>query len=452
MLKPHFRRKLLQAAAFGLIPSLRVGQALAQTDFSPPGKDPTLMEGAWVAHVQQGTKGFYDYFEAGDPYPLIDDVHASNLIKPTPELRTKLLALRKLFIDAYPKPLGYSFLYSLKSTTKATPSNPQGINFHAGAFGLFNGKKINIYGGTDGPARGSLADRAHLSNLNVSINSGLAETSLEMFTLNKPLTDAIDKEQIPNLTNVYIRPPADNFEEAIADYNQRNPSFQRDVPELNDGSGADKFMRFRRMSFLQNWQIISEKVIVSRDGKLPFVPLTRGVFLQLLDLLVAKDAAKAQANFEQIQGRSPQDARAIERAKRALVDNDFKQKIVDRLREIHTNDLKKPATVLPQYQPVLSGNFHPWFQFNGPQTIFNENKVVALFSDEIELGYTPCKRLTYFRSNRMDDWHYIAVKWQSFTATANNKKYADEKDESRYFYEAMRTQFSWDGLERLVAP
>ena len=269
--------------------------------------------------------------------------------------------------------------------------------------------------------------------------------------LNKPLTEAIDKEQIPNLSNVFIRPPADNFEEAITDYNQRNPKFQRDIPTLKDGTGADKFTRFRRMSFSQNWQIITEKVIVSRDAKLPFVPLTRAVFLQLLDLLVAKDAAKVQANLDQAQNRSPQDARAIENAKRPVFENSLKQKVVARLKEIHSADLNKPATVLPEYQKVLNGNFHPWFQFNGPLIIYNETKMAAIFSDDIEKGYTPCKRITYFRSNRMEDWHYITVKWQSFTATGSNRKYADEKDESRYFYDAMRKKFSWDGLERLVA-
>ena len=60
MVKPHLRRKVLQAAALGMLPALRASPALAQTEFSPPGKDPTLIEGAWVAHVQRGTKGSYD--------------------------------------------------------------------------------------------------------------------------------------------------------------------------------------------------------------------------------------------------------------------------------------------------------------------------------------------------------------------------------------------------------
>jgi hypothetical protein len=441
---------------FLLSASLCLCALVVQTKAQPPKGNAVNETGAWVCINGYDSENIlYEPFGPGKPYPVIAEV-GGKTTKPNEKLKEKLLVLRKLFMDAYPKPQGYSALYSLSKLTKQEDENakPNQIYFVVNGFGLkYDGKggyqKINLMALDKG-------DLKYAGGIKVTINAIKPDNVTGLFKKADLVSKFLEKDKVKGINAIYLLPPPNNFEEDAKKVNIK----KENIPDGKFGNAADKYFVNRNIYFhKKDEQNIVEAyqntVIITNNGKLPYEPLNRDEFLAILEAYTKKRKQIAVDYFEQDKAKRNLSDNEITNFSERLKKFDVEINTVLKLREIYKNSLDKSATVKPEDINILDGYLDRYTtgrigNIGNAVGVFPE-KLTNIFIDDKTKGYTACKEVPFYTGSNPEVFQSIVVSWKVRLPAKHTPAYSTcPENDKRSIWYALQNNFDWDKLASLL--
>lgn len=424
----------------------------------PPKGNAVNETGTWVCINGYDSENIlYDPFGSGKPFPMIAEI-GGKTTKPSEKLKEKLLALRKIFMDAYPKPQGYSVLYSIDKLTKQEKENAKAntLYFTIGGFGLkYDGKggyqKINLAANDQG-------DMRYGGGLKIAINDIAPDYVTGLFAKADLLCKFLESDKTAVIKNVFLLPPSTNFtEEAGNGYIKKE-----NIPNEKIGNAADKYIVFRNVLYhksadeLKTLETHTEKIIMTYNGKLPYEPLTRAEFLAILEAYTKYQKQKAVDYFEKDKAKGILSENEIKDFNtRRLNEFDVNINTVLKLKEIYKNSLDKPATVKPEDKNILNGYLSRYTSgkignIRNAIGVFPE-KLTNIFIDEKTMGYTACKEVPFYTSTNPEVFQSIVIGWKYQLPAKYNPDYNNHpNNDKRSFTYAIMNNLDWDKIASLL--
>jgi hypothetical protein len=430
-----------------------IGNLVAQ----PPKGNAVNETGAWVCiNGYDSENTLYDPFGPGKLYPLIAEI-GGKTTKPSEKLKEKLLALRKIFMDAYPKPQGYSVLYSIGKLTKQEKENAKAntLYFTLGGSGLkYDGKggyqKINLMANDQG-------DMRYSGGLKITINDISPDYVTGLFAKSDLLCKFLETDKTAAIKNVFLLPPSTNFtEESGNGYIKKE-----NIPAEKIGNAADKYIVYRNIQYhkssdeLKTLETHTEKIIMTYNGKLPYEPLTRAEFLIILEAYTKNQKQKAVDYFEQDKAKGNVTANQIKDFNTRLIELDANITTVIKLREIYKNSLDKPATVKPEDKNILNGYLSRYTSgkigdIRNAIGVFPE-KLSNIFIEDKTKGYTACKEVPFYTSTNPEIFQSIVIAWKYQLPAKYNSDYNNHpNNDKRSFTYAIMNNLDWDKIASLL--
>lgn len=410
---------------------------MEQTNAQPAKGTPALDKtGGWIFNDWGNSSNtFYNPMGPGDDnFPEMTFFGAIGNLSPSGKLKEKLTAIRDIFKAAYPNPQGCSMLYQFAADKNKKDSTPRFIRFSITACGLEHDGKGGLHTVNIAAHQGDAKFAGNPPNydgiVSVYLNRVPPDNSYDFFQKQDQFTDVIKTKKIPNLSGVYLRPPQNNFGEADRYFKEKNLP----LPNKNIGNSADNYFVFRHMEYFEfKEQGIVErhmdKIIMTSNGKIPYQALNRKTFLDLLLLHVNMELEKFPKQAENY------------KAQKAII-----QKLI----EINADKLNKPATLNVTHKNIIKNlSFYTINKNNQIELKIDELKEV--FIDDINLGYTPCRLIKFYKSDKDEDFQTIMVNWSYEIPAGNNEKYKDHASlDNRSLYQAIKNKLDWDELAKLL--
>lgn len=413
--------------------------------------------GGWVFYDWGNSSSvFHNPLGPGDKnFPKITFSGATGSMIPVSPLKEKLTQLRDIFKETYPNPQGHSILYKLTANKEKIPANPRFISLGMFAHGIENDGKggltqLNI-AATQGDRRFDGDEPDYDGLISVFINKIPSDNSFDFSPKQTRFDEVLKTKQIPNLSGVYLRPPLNNFEEAGKNISAKNLP----LPADKFGYTAENCVVFRHMEYAESrdYGLVErhmDKIILTNYKKLPFSPLTRKEFLSLLLLYKNQEIEKLTSSFEREKAQGTPQKSQLDHFNRTLEGYKAQLEIVNKLTEINQNSLQKPATLSVAHKNIINDlSYYTVDKNNRRELKFSLLKDV--FIDDYKIGYTPCKSVKYYQSDKDEDFQTIMVNWFYELPVSNNPKYKDHPSlDNRSLYYAMKNKFDWDKLASLL--
>jgi hypothetical protein len=434
---------------------LGILKAKAQTKDSP-NYDKT---GGWIHYAPKDSYlHLYNPLGPGDAgYPSLQYTDGSKYTMPK-ILSDKLKSLLSIFKDAYPNPQGACITYTLQKVAKEKPNYaPRFIKLYLNAYQLENDgdgglNQLNVANDISGKFTGMPQNYDGL--LSIFINLIPQDEQYGLFQKQKQFDEILKTKQIPNVSGVYMMPPQNNFEEAAA-YKSGEVFKNMKIPEANIGNDADKYTVFRSVSYFNDgkYGLVERhmnKIILTSYNKLPYKPLTRGEFIEVLLLKQKTEFNKFKNNNEKEEVQKQMN----EKAKNLYLKNlqRFENEItaLEKLKELNKNDIDKPATISISNKNIVNDLYG--YAYNGKNYAeLQLQKLKEVFIDDIKIGYTPCKLIKYYKSMNDEDIQTIMVNWSYELPVGNNPKANEHPNmDSRSMYQAIKNKLDWSKLQALL--
>ncbi len=435
--------------------------AIAGNSFAQPAKDSYNYDktGGWIHYAPKDSYlHLHNPLGPGDAgYPSIKFPDGSKYTI-NKALSDKLILLRNVFKDAYPNPQGACITYSLNTISKEKPADvPRFIYLSINGYQLENygnGGLNQLNVANDIPGKFTGKPQNYDGLLSVFINKIPADDDYGLFKKQKQFDEILKTKQIPNVSGIYMMPPQNNFEKAAA-YNSAAVYKNMKLPSGdNVDTDLDKYTVFRFVSYAnEEYGVVErhmDKIIMTSYNKLPYKPITRGEFIDIL-LLKHKTAFNKFKNDNEKEEVLKQ---MNEKAKNVYLKNlqRYENEItaLEKLKELNTNELGKPATLSIANKNIVNDLYG--YAYNSKNYAeLQTDKLKQVFIDEIKIGYTPCKLIKYYKSAKDEDFQTIMVNWYYELPVANNPKYNEHPSvDSRSFYQSIKNNLDWSKLEVLL--
>jgi hypothetical protein len=192
--------------------------------------------------------------------------------------------------------------------------------------------------------------------------------------------------------------------------------------------------------------------VFTYNGKLPYEPITRGMFIDLLDAHFKENQKKVIANVA-IEKAKPgnQGANTVKQYADMIKEAEVKVKTIEALRKAYSNSLSLPATILPKHRYLVDGQLDDYIHgkigdVRDAVGVFPE-KLIGVFTDDIKNGYSPSLATNFFKSNKQEDIQIIQFIWKSKRPVTENN---GDQFEKKYFHYAMENNLSWNKIADLL--
>ena len=416
---------------------------------APKGTAALDKTGGWIFYDwSNSNKIMYNPLGSDDGFPKIVYFASSTPYSITPTLKEKLIQLKDIVKTAYPKPQGFSFLYKIDAIAKERKyDEPRSIVFACDPHGIENDGKgglttINIAQSQGNEKFAGARPPGYLGLFSVVINGmygnggGGGFGMYDFFNKLTAFDDLLKTKVIPNVSGVYMMPPKNNFDEAINPFSEKNVI----PPSALIVNKADNYFVFRNLHNIEKnadgyyTGTIMNKIIITKNNKLPYQTLKRGVYLEILKQYYLAYNTKFNQTSEQSKKREQGEL-----------------KIIEKLMEINENDLTKPATINPIYKDFYKGLSF----FTTNKKGYEELQTDALknfFIDDVDKGYTPCKKIKYYTGFKDEEWQTLMVNWIYEIPLTNNPKDQNHiSNDQKSFYQAIKNNLDWDKLAGLLS-
>jgi hypothetical protein len=430
--------------------------AKAQTKDSP-NYDKT---GGWIHYAPKDSYlHLHNPMGPGDAgYPTLQYTDVTKYVM-TKTLNDKLKTLLSVFKDAYPNPQGACITYSLQKVAKEKPNDaPRLIKLYLNAYQLENdGKgglnKLDVANDIPGKFTGEPPNYDGL--LSVFINKIPHDEQYGFFQKQKQFDEILKTKQIPNVSGIYMMPPQNNFEEA-ASYNTAAVYKNMAVPKAdNADSDLDKYTVFRFVSYFNDnkYGLVErhmDKIILTGYNKLPYKPLTRGEFIEVLLLKHKTEFNKFKNDNEKEEVQKQMNEKAKNLYLKNLQRYENEITALEKIKELNKNDLSKPATLSIANKNIVNDLYS--YAYNSKNYAeLQIQKLKEVFIDDVKMGYTPCKFIKYYQSAKDEDIQSIMVNWSYELPVGNNPKANEHPNlDSRSMYQAIKNNLDWSKLEALL--
>ncbi len=398
--------------------------------------------GSWVFGISKG-KGNDDHFKPVNKFPpatITGPVKigygAEKTVKLPPAVQNKMQAILQLFKDAYPKPYKESVCYGVNYTPVNDGDKPFGYGIHIGDYGFQYNNLGKILPIVPGRQFGNMYEG--YATIYVNSFPGSRYTLDGAFEVVKELSyyySKSDDRKPKPLGEIYLVAPKDNFDKEIKAEKLTN------APPLSFGNEADNYFTIRHLTGYpkERENIVNYKirnlVMLSADNQLPFKPLTRKQFIDLLE---------ENINEKNLNRTAPivgQIKKEFERNKEVLL----------LMRKAFANELNQPAIINEKYKSVINGGYFP--------DELNAKTIVNVFVTDRSKGWALYRYdSNFYGSMNEADVKTISVEWVDEINVPLNEKFPDAnaKDKSGKlltdvkFHRAMQYKFDWGKLASLL--
>jgi hypothetical protein len=355
-------------------------------------------------------------------------------------LKNKLLEIRNIFFKAYPTPKavvgdcwineGNSHGYG-NSIPKMIDNSPE--PFHIGTW--FSALKCDKNGMLIKKLGEELPDYSFQIYINTCPHGNRG------ISWDVPyLTDSIDKVKYKKFEKIYCIPPHDNF--GLED--KRRGTGPKNL-NYNLNNTAEKYFVFRYKTDLYGNATTGyvdkyyEKVIMTYNNKLPYMPLTKGELFQILELYILQYSKDQNSYMHQ----KNQDESNIKSAQKIIAANAGKIEKIKELVSYFKETINEPATVTDYYK----NNSFIIDDLDKPQ-------IKNMFITDAKKGYTYSRPdPTFFKSNKIEDIQLLSIEWTSKRRNGGdpNKQTAEDKlPLVDYGLTNAMEVFDWDKLASLM--
>jgi hypothetical protein len=367
-----------------------------------------FMEGDWMPNPQT-------------PFPKIFSTRSGSSLKKNILLENKLMEIRKILFDAYPKPLATHIMYTLWDVGKMRKNGPNGEALHT----MIAPLKCQ----DDGSVGKKFTEAMAYNQISIYVNS--MENIIREET---QLTAVIDTNKIKKLTKVFVSPPHDNYDEAY----KWEKKLQK--PNGKFGNAADKFVVYRDVALdAEGYERHNETVLITKDRKIPFAPIKRGEFLILLELYIQKGITES----DKILKGNPNDYN-FDLIKSNKISYNKQLEGIAYLRNLYKDSLDKPARVLPEY-----GYFSKIID-NNLIAEKNEGGIKPIFAEGNQKHCTYYRAANFFKSDKEEDIQMICVNWEYTRYVGTDPEKIKYPHISYGLDNAMQNKFDWDALANIL--
>jgi hypothetical protein len=246
--------------------------------------------------------------------------------------------------------------------------------------------------------------------------------------------------------------PQNNFAAEIKSWEHTN------APDVKFGNEADNYFSIRHLigytdkSKTEVTYKIANYVIVANNNQLPFVPITRKEFLDLLE-----ENLNEETEVQKTLNQKSSDYATNKAYYDKMTDDNNKERkrkydVINLIRETFKNELEQPAILgTEQMQLANAGYYHIFNKKANPAA----KEVSDVFVTEKLQGYALYRRDNNFYKNlKEDDIKTITIEWEDKITVSLNENFPDadtkNKDGQLYtdvnYYAAMRYKFNWAKL------
>jgi hypothetical protein len=254
------------------------------------------------------------------------------------------------------------------------------------------------------------------------------------------LTDSIDKVKYKKFEKIYCVPPHDNF--GFED--KRRGTVSKNA-NYNLNNTAEKYFVFSYRTDLYSNATTGyvdkfyEKIIMTYNNKLPYMPLTKGELFQILELYILQYSKDQNRYIHQ----KNQDESNIKSAQKIIAENAGKIEKIKELIIFFKETINEPATVTDYYK-----------NYSFIIDDLNKPQIKNIFITDSKKGYTYSRiDPTFFKSNKIEDIQLLCVQWTSKRRNGGdpNKQTAEDKlPLVDYGLTNAMELFDWDKLASLL--
>ncbi len=400
-------------------------------------------------NAQTETKAFKDCLEkaiyaegewmqdAQNPYPSVwGNGHSSKLNAAT---NAKLLELRKILFEAYPKPKATHCRYDMWYGRKMKfVKAPEALMFHT----MFCPLKCK----EDGTMDKKFNTAMESYGIEFYINS--IDLPYQLFGRVDGLSNAIDTSKLKTIKHIYLIPPRNNFSEV-----NESRSKSAAIKSEKFGNAIDNYFVFRELNdgyarpSANYTDICKETVVLTYNGKFPYIALTRNQFFKLLEMYVQHEIKKYNSFITDYENRKPEAYQQnISSFKKSIAGLEVKQAALKKLWDYFKDELEKPAIVSNNYKNyslILS------------DAVENFDKAKNCFIDDEKKGYTyAILDKKFFKSDKPEDWQIITAVWYTWKFAGSHPDNNIKENKLPYITygvtDAMENKMDWNKLAALL--
>lgn len=423
--------------------------------------------GSWV--FSTGNMATLDHFKPTVKFPpatikgrTSSANWADKTVKLSAAVQNKMQAILQVFKDAYPQPYKESVCYGVNYVPAIAGDKPLAYYLHLGdyRFSYDKGGKIkpinpasqlgNMYDGYANVYVNYIPEQLRLTSLMSSVE---VKEKLSYYT-KKPLEEG-DRKVKPK-GKVLMVGPQNNFANEIKGWNLTNP------PTAKFNNEADNFFSLRHLTGSINktenkvYYRVSNLVIVSANNQLPFIPVNRKEFLDLLEENLNEDA-EVQKILHQ---KSPDYGKNKAYYDKMYEDNskDRKRKydVINLIRETFKNELELPAIIGPNQVGLTNAGFYHIFNVKKVPTA---KEVSDVFIIDKQKGYALYRYdVNFYKGLKEDEVKTIAIEWEDKITVPLDESFPDANAKNKEgllltnvnYYAAFRNKFNWSKLASLL--
>ncbi len=375
--------------------------------------------------------------DAQNPYPRVwGNGRSSKLNAAT---NAKLLELRKILFEAYPKPKATHCRYDIWYGRKMKfVKAPEALMFHT----MFCPLKCK----EDGTMDKKFNTAMESYGIEFYINS--IDLPYQLFGRVDGLSDAIDTSKLKTIKHIYLIPPRNNFSEV-----NQSRSKTAAIKSEKFGNVIDNYFVFRELNdgyarpSANYMDICKETVVLTYNGKFPYKALTRNQFFKLLEMYVLHEIKKYNSFISDYENRKPEYyEQNITSFKKSIAALEIKQVALIKLWNYFKDELEKPAIV---------SNYYKNYSLILSDVLENFDKAKNCFIDDEKKGYTyAILDKTFFKSNKPEDWQIITAVWYTWKFAGSHPDNNIKEDKKPYITygvtDAMEKKMDWNKLAALL--
>jgi hypothetical protein len=406
-----------------------VGNLIAQT---PNANAPKY--GGWVF---LNGKEVYDHFKGGDKFPpaSLKSTALASSYAITPKMQNKVTQLIQAFKDAYPKPYLESMMFDLRAIKKATNNNATRFSMNVGDYPFFytaNGdvKPINV-----------MSQLGSMQKVAIKVNTYPNEeksSNMELLPFQKMhyYLKAIEEKDFYGIKSLHIITPQVNAEEYVEKSSFKSKVFDYQIPNEPNSPYIKWYTIITRDDKKFNFDNVENSIILTYNKQLPFIPLTKKQFLELIELSIQKNIEqhnKVVAFMKPELGYKDKDFK-----KAAQISKEYLEQLalVQEIRTNNLNTINEKALINPYYSNLmLNVSLIEVFIANkndkGPRAEKNEYDFSDLFITEESRAYIPARiDKNYYKTCTAYEIRTIEIKWKYKTRRPTHSDYQKIRTES----------------------
>jgi hypothetical protein len=373
--------------------------------------------------------------DAQNPYPSVwGNGHGTKLNAAT---NAKLLELRKILFEAYPKPKGTHCRYDMWYGRKMKfVKAPQALLFHT------------MFCPLQCKEDGTIDKKFNVEIAYYGIKFYINTLEGQLFDRIDDLSKGIDTTKVKNLRNIFLIPPRNNFDEVNASRSKAAAIKKEDF-----GNVIDKYFVYRNINEgyanpSSNYtDIYQETVVLTYNGKFPYIPLNRTEFFAVLEMYLQSEKTKYNGFITDYENRKPESYEEnVVGFKKSIATVEKKYEALKKLRDYFKDELDKPAIV---------SNYYKYYSAVINDAVDNFEKVKKCFTDDAKKGYTYAKLdKTFFKSDKPEDWQIITAVWYTWKFAGSHPSNNIKENTLPYITDgvtdAMENKMDWDKLASLL--